>query len=581
MAVSAPNVVEWWECIKSPTCLSPAAAARRLFRRRRGLSPRLLRLVCTFALSPLLFSHTPPLDSEFLVLLGTTSFAAETPHAPAPLSGKQRHLVALVDKIAKAFDESFKMNEDDDDCLLEERDVIEFIERFSENEKFPNCCRPLTFRSLCSMLEQVVVSHSLWTKVLAQARSERWSSQWSVDESDLAVVVVLVLGVVARVIRDPEAASKTLDTLNTQFHAEARDWRLQGNRVFYNHTLPPPEVLRSPDGETDRRRVGFHRAADLYTSGLAVSPFDPRLYQNRAQCFFRLESYELALTDALRAYLLDPDFEAATYLLGECLYRIGEVEAAKAINRAFLSSRALRATRQTVNLLGIQPEDGCTVKQYDGWIKRERKAKNRLERELRSVTTAFLTAGDPLMAIEAYGRVDDVIEAFGCPSLGILDIDLAVISYCRALAYIESGIPYYVNCAVENMQEILDDSEIKFPLGFLALAKGFQRLRLYATAIDWANKGVDFIRRGFVATGGCHYWPGSQIIIEESRRDRLEESLQHLKRDCHRMLTGNPPPPEGQDDVSTNQVNDDHDDDDDDEDDHSNDLDSVQFSFFL
>lgn len=332
-------------------------------------------------------------------------------------------------------------------------------------------------------------------------------------------MVFYVLSVLCRVILDSTGLSKTFDLISNQNPDVVRQLRDEGNRLCYQRQ-------GGDEGEDDR---DLRRAANFYTAALAASPFDAKCYLNRATSFFRRGEFSVALADATRAHLLDTKCESANYLVGECLYRLGEVDAAKLANDrssagGFLDIDRFHDAQSTV-----------LTRQRDRWTRDERKAKDKLERAQNIASMEYIGRRDPLGSIDAYGRVDDVIEEFGHATLDIIAIDLAVMAYCRSLAYVASGIPYYINCAIEKMEAIVENPEIQFPLAFLALGKAFKKMKMYSEAADWAKRGHDMSRRGVRMTGGCHNWPGTHVLIEESRKDKLEEALLSIVNSCQRL----------------------------------------------
>ena len=491
-----------------------------------------------------------------MALLGEIEMAAEAPHHPAALSAKQRRLIALVDRVVKAFDAELTSSSsssssvgDDDDGedddasstptatpppltktttpCCSKADLKEFLTKFDGRLPSGPICR----RALADAVDACALSRKLWRKILTEETTKENDDDDDDDDDDdnddnhgasspslssssfaaglvspeeMSVAVFLVLSVLSRVLLNPDAFTRTFSLLRESFDEAAVELREKGNqaclprgsgsgssggsgegrgvRFLYlpddsvigpsirDHYLQRPAPISVDDGGAsgvDEQRVTdadveqrrLRTAVRYYTAALAACPFDPLLYQNRATAYFRTgKDFDLALTDALRARLLADSkkraAESADYLAAECLYRLGEIGAAKTLNGQLIARPPY---------IGVVDEWGRrnVRSQLDRWKDAERKAKNKLEGALRAASTYYLNRRDPLAAIDSYGRVDEIIEEFGSVALDVVDIDFALMAYCRSLAYVDSGIPYYVNCAIEKMEAVIDNEEIQ------------------------------------------------------------------------------------------------------------------------
>lgn len=510
------SVLGSWDYPSSPTLSTPSRVAKRLLgqsRPGRSLSSRVRRLARIFSVSPLLFAFAPSSDPDMMALLGCSEFAADSPHSPAALSGKQRRFLALVDRILRELEILIS--------LSTVQRITEFLSRF---QQLP---LPIVPSKIVEAVEGSDLSRLIFQKVADNTSSSSSSSPREPDSADqcrladsqVYVIVFYVFSVLCRVLLDPQGVNITFSLLSDQYPDVVRELRDEGNRFSYER-----------EGGNDEEDRDLLRAANLYTAALAASPFDHKTYLNRATVFFKRKEFDLALADASRVHILDSKCKTANYLMAECLYQLGEVEAAKMLN--------LHSTPSPLSGFAdsIFNDASQLSRQRDRWARDERKAKDKLERVLKAASLEYLSRRDPLSAIDAYGRVDDVIEEYSHATLDLIAIDLAVIAYCRSLAYIASGIPYYINCAVEKMEAIIDNPEVQFPLGFLALGKAFKKLKMYPEAIHWAKRGHEMSRRGVRMTGGCHNWPGTHVLIEESRKDKMEVALQSIMTSCQELV---------------------------------------------
>jgi len=513
------SVLGSWDYPSSPTMSTPSRVAKRLVNQGRpghSFSSRVRRLARIFSVSPLLFAFAPNSDPDLTALLGGMEFAADSPHAPTTLNGNQRRFLALVDRVIK-----------EGEILVSSsttQSLTKFLDRF---QQLPS---PMTPSKIAETVEGSDFSHLIFQKIAENSSSSSSSSSSSpreresvdrcnLSESQVYVIVFYVFSVLCRVLLDPEGVKKTYSLLSDQHPDVVRELRDKGNRFSYER--------EGGDEEDDR---DLRRAANFYTAALAASPFDYKSYLNRATVFFKRKEFDYALADASRVHILDSKCETANYLMGECLYQMGEVEAAKMLN--------LHSTPTPLSGLAdsVFNDASQLTRQRDRWTRDERKAKDKLERVLKAASMEYISRWDPLGAIDAYGRVDDVIEEYGHATLDIITIDLAVMDYCRSLAYVASGIPYYINCAVEKMEAIIDNPEVLFPLAFLALGKAFKKMKMYPEAIHWAKRGHDMSRRGVRVTGGRHNWPGTHILIEESKKDKMEEALLSVVTSCQELM---------------------------------------------
>ena len=451
-------------------------------------------------------------------LLGEVEFAAEHPHYPSALSVKQRRLIAVVDRTLKYFDASLKASS-------RRARLQEFMGRFLG--------MPLLVSR--SAVSETLADSSLSREILSKIISEdedldgqRMSAD-DVSDEEISVVVFFVLSVLCRVILNLDGLQCQLETLMEQYADASRELRDKGNRQCY--------MLTGADDndDDDGAAADLQRAADLYTAAVTASPFDVKAYLNRATVFFKKGDYDLAFTDALRVHVLDSHEKSANYLMAECLYQMGEVNAARTLNRQSIKPESIPSPPEMVT--EGEKSDAALFRQYDRWRGLERTAKRKLERVLNTASYEYVGRRDPLATIEAYGRVDDLIDEYGCAALDLLDIDMAVLAYCRSLAYVASGIPYYIHCAIEKMERILENPALQFPLACLVLAKAFKKLNVLSTARDWAKRGLETVRRGVVMTGGSHHWPGTRVVIEESRRDKMDEAFLAIMTHCDRRLT--------------------------------------------
>jgi len=513
MAGDPNSVLGAWDC---PRLAHQSLSFVSELAHRRGLTSRIRRLTRVFSLSPLLFSFVPSMDGDLMSLLGEVEFAAENPHYPASLSVKQRRLIAVVDRTLKYFDASLKASS-------RHARLQEFVGRF----------RRLPLLVCRGSVEEIVADSSLSREILSKILSEdedldgqRMSAD-DVSDEEIAVVVFLVLSVLCRVMLNVDGLESQMETLVEQYADASRELRDKGNKQCY--------MVEGVDDDDAEGAVGdLQRAADLYTAAVTASPFDVHAYQNRATVYFKKGEYDLAFTDALRVHVLDPREKRANYLMAECLYQMGEINAARTLNRQSIKPESIPSPPEMVT--DGEGSDAALFRQYDRWRAFERTAKSKLERILNTASYDYVGRRDPLATIEAYGRVDDMIEEYGCAALDLLDIDLAVLAYCRSLAYVASGIPYYIQCAIEKMERILENPALQFPLAFLVLAKAFKKLNVPMTARDWAKRGLETVRRGVVMTGGSHHWPGTRVVIEESRRDKMEEAFLAIMAHCDRRL---------------------------------------------
>jgi len=516
-----------WDYPSSPTMSTPSRVAKRLLERLhhrpgRSLSTRVRRLTRIFSVSPLLFAFPPSSDPDLMALLGGAEIAADSPHSPCALSGKQRRFLALVDRILRESEILITLDREREEALSVVTEFLSTFQRLSNVKELNN------IETIESIIGGTEISRLIFQKVADNDSSSSSSStrrnrdsadQCRLDASQVYLIVFYVLSVLVRVLLDPTGVGMTFSLLSDQHPDVVGELRDKGNRYGY-------ERQGGDGGEEDR---DLTRAACFYTAALAASPFDYKSYLNRATVFFKRKDFDIALADASRVHILDPKCDTANYLMAECLYQLGEVEAAKMLN--------LQSTPTPLSGFAdsIFNDASQNSRQRDRWARDERKAKDKLERVLKAASMEYISRRDPLSSIDAYGRVDDVIEEFSDATLDLIPIDLAVMAYCRSLAYIATGITYYINCAVEKMEAIIDDSDIRFPLAFLALGKAYKKMKMYSEAVRWAKRGHDMSRRGVIMTGGCHNWPGTHVLIEESRKDKMEEALLYIMTSCQEL----------------------------------------------
>ncbi|XP_073333808.1 uncharacterized protein [Pagrus major] len=127
---------------------------------------------------------------------------------------------------------------------------------------------------------------------------------------------------------------KTLKSRTTQFSRENKENEARGSQMENTEEMRRRGESLTVQGIQMFGQGQYSRAVDMFTEAIYCDPKDHRFYGNRSYCYWCLEQYYSALTDAQRSIQLAPDWPKGYFRKGCALMGLKRYsEAEKAIEQ--------------------------------------------------------------------------------------------------------------------------------------------------------------------------------------------------------------------------------------------------------
>jgi hypothetical protein len=86
--------------------------------------------------------------------------------------------------------------------------------------------------------------------------------------------------------------------------------------------------------------------------------------------------------------------------------------------------------------------------------------------------------------------------------------------------------------ALESLKELAESPTQNWAFCFLGVGRAYCKLNLFAEAVPWLDRGLAAVEKEVLNTGVTHLWPGTTVVIEETKSDHLKKNLQELLKKC-------------------------------------------------
>ncbi|CAB3979880.1 E3 ubiquitin- ligase TTC3 [Paramuricea clavata] len=132
-------------------------------------------------------------------------------------------------------------------------------------------------------------------------------------------------------------------------------------------------------------------------------------------------------------------------------------------------------------------------------------------------------------AFESYGKALGFIDTGPRKSLGYGDKKYVIVLYAYGTALIGLDVHKKLEAAKNTFQNIITSFEtLNFPLAFYGLGRIHHRQNRFSEAIKTLEKGLSIISK----SNSEIYWPGTDIVIEETKGGNLKVSFEKILTIC-------------------------------------------------
>ncbi|XP_046553087.1 LOW QUALITY PROTEIN: uncharacterized protein LOC124262626 [Haliotis rubra] len=117
----------------------------------------------------------------------------------------------------------------------------------------------------------------------------------------------------------------------------------------------------------------------------------------------------------------------------------------------------------------------------------------------------------------------------------VTECKVLVLKYALGISAVATGNYTHIMEAIHRFEEISNSSKVKFPASYYGLGKAYVTLNRYTEATVSVNSGLSAVKNGVRCDVVC--WPGTEKVIPESRKEKLEALLKELLQTCKRPPT--------------------------------------------
>ncbi|XP_028401339.1 E3 ubiquitin-protein ligase TTC3-like [Dendronephthya gigantea] len=133
-------------------------------------------------------------------------------------------------------------------------------------------------------------------------------------------------------------------------------------------------------------------------------------------------------------------------------------------------------------------------------------------------------------ASESYCKALGYIDAGPRKSLGYADKKYVIVLYAYGTSLIGLDIHKELEAAKSTFQNIITSFKtLNFPLAYYGLGRIHHRQNRFPEAIETLEKGLSIIQS---KSNGAIYWPGTDIVIEETKDGNLKVSFEKILTIC-------------------------------------------------
>ncbi|XP_071111299.1 E3 ubiquitin-protein ligase TTC3-like [Haliotis cracherodii] len=399
------------------------------------------------------------------------------------------------------------------------------------------------------------------------------------------------ISVKTRMKKNPQAAQFCILYVFKNFHYHVlgygRDGKLIENEIkaLWSSNKSSDDAEQSKEkGNKAFKENKFDLAVRWYTQAIRKDPLSHIFFGNRSQAYLKLKKFREALCDGLRAITLDQDWAKGYYRYAEAYFELGMLDKAREINH--IGRQACQRTEDKLNLRQIdeQRERFKTEKQRLGqldkniWLQRRlpdlvsdsndsdleedgvpglisdsddnyppvKSTKLRRKQDSRKkLLTPFkhtlregsdaLEKGLAEVARAAFEKALDTYSSSNFLQKDVTECKVVVLKYAFAISGVATGNYAHIMEAIHRFEEISNTSTVKFPASYYGLGKAYVTLNRYTEATVNLNSGLSAVRNGVRCDAFC--WPGTDKVIPESKKDKLEALLRELLQTCKRPPT--------------------------------------------
>ncbi|KAK1800424.1 hypothetical protein P4O66_005652, partial [Electrophorus voltai] len=352
--------------------------------------------------------------------------------------------------------------------------------------------------------------------------------------------------------------------------------------------LQKSEEMKNKGNEQFQKKK-YDLAVKWYTKAIKHHTSNHFLYGNRALAFIRCEKYLKAMGDGKRAIILQQDWAKGHYRFCDALFFLGAKEKAVEANLAAQSicsadPEGMRDLQQQYHRFMAEVFEckrKCSADTFAGqlnWIhkrtsemaaRRTKKAalcvpekqsvKNKhppAQEKPRSGSTgsadgcsssgpsskeqfraAVLDAHTALYdqrcrnAQQAFSLALSILDSTGTKTLGISELDRALLIYGYATAMIEIGQPEELGEAQRQFEKLSFSEDRKFQsLVLYGMGKVFLKENRFSKALEKFSNALLMVQRQI--TCGKLTWPTTKVTVEETRPEYLKQLLESSVEMC-------------------------------------------------
>ncbi|KAL3886869.1 hypothetical protein ACJMK2_026830 [Sinanodonta woodiana] len=133
-------------------------------------------------------------------------------------------------------------------------------------------------------------------------------------------------------------------------------------------------------------------------------------------------------------------------------------------------------------------------------------------------------------AVAFYSKALDLVSRHPLEQLGIDEVDLVTLKYAFGIAAVSTGTQKLIMEGIDKFSDIIRvHQEVRFPMAYHGLAKGYVRLNRFPEALSPLKDGITITNNISI---NPVTWPGTTDFIEESNQDKLKTSLEELLHLC-------------------------------------------------
>ncbi|KAK3585081.1 hypothetical protein CHS0354_004270 [Potamilus streckersoni] len=133
-------------------------------------------------------------------------------------------------------------------------------------------------------------------------------------------------------------------------------------------------------------------------------------------------------------------------------------------------------------------------------------------------------------AVALYSKALDLVSRHTLEQLGIDEVDLVTLKYAFGISAVSTGTQKLIMEGIDKFSDIIQvHPEVRFPMAYHGLAKGYVKLNRFSEALNPIKDGITITKNISI---NPVTWPGTTDFIEESNQDKLMTSLEDMLHLC-------------------------------------------------